>query len=56
MQIINHEQNIKILNKGSISITDFSFCLSSNMVQHGTIIMDPVFKNVDILFTMYFFH
>lgn len=36
MQNIHDEQNIKILNKRSSSITDFPFASVANMVQHST--------------------
>lgn len=43
------EQNIKILNKNGISITDFSFCLRLPYGLARQLLMLPL-QNFDILF------
>lgn len=47
------EQNIKILNKNGISITDFSFCLRLPYSLARQLLMLPL-QNFDILFIMNF--
>lgn len=55
MEKIHNEQNVNILNKDRISMTDFPFASGHNMASRHTVTDLVLVWNANILFTMNFF-